>query len=65
MSLKGLQFGVLGGVIFLLMWVYSWDLEISVILFGFGVLFVGVFVLVMLGFIVVGCKLGLGSMGLW
>ena len=65
MSSKGLQFGVSGGAIFLLMWVYSRDLEISAILFGSGVLLVGALVLVTLGLIAVGRKLGSGSMGSW
>ena len=65
MSSKGLQFGVSGGAIFLLMWVYSRNLEISAILFGSGVLLVGALVLVTLGLIAVGRKLGSGSMGSW
>ena len=40
LSSRGLQFGASGGAIFLLMWVYSRDLEISAILFGSGVLLV-------------------------
>lgn len=65
LSSRGLQFGASGGAIFLLMWVYSRDLEISAILFGSGVLLVIALLGVTFGLIAVGRRLGQGAMGSW
>lgn len=65
LSSRGLQFGASGGAIFLLMWVYSRDLEISAILFGSGVLLVVALLCVTYGLIALGRKLGQGAMGSW
>ena len=65
LSSRGLQFGASGGAIFLLMWVYSRDLEISAILFGSGVLLVVALLGVTFGLIAVGRRLGQGAMGAW
>ena len=65
MSSKSLQFLAAGGAIFLLMWTYSQDLKISAILFVSGIALVAGLLLVTLGLIRVGRKLGSGSMGPW
>ncbi|GGF82170.1 ABC transporter permease [Alteromonas lipolytica] len=65
LSSRGLQFGASGGAIFLLMWVYSRDLEISAILFGSGVLLVVALLGVTYGLIALGRRLGQGAMGSW
>ena len=65
LSSRGLQFGASGGAIFLLMWVYSRDLEISAILFGSGVLLVVALLGVTFGLIAIGRRLGQGAMGVW
>lgn len=65
LSSRGLQFGASGGAIFLLMWVYSRDVEISAILFGSGVLLVVALLGVTYGLIALGRKLGQGAMGSW
>ena len=65
LSSRGLQFGASGGAIFLLMWVYSRDLEISAILFGSGVLLVVALLGVTFGLIAIGRRLGQGAMGAW
>ncbi|NVK58324.1 MAG: FtsX-like permease family protein [Alteromonadaceae bacterium] len=65
LSSKGLQFGASGGAIFLLMWIYSRDVEISAILFGSGALLVVALLFVTFGLIAVGRWLGQGAMGAW
>ncbi|MDC8831750.1 ABC transporter permease [Alteromonas gilva] len=65
LSSKGLQFGASGGAIFLLMWIYSRDFEISAILFGSGALLVVALLFVTFGLIALGRRLGQGAMGSW
>ncbi|GGO74627.1 ABC transporter permease [Bowmanella pacifica] len=65
MGSKGLQFGAAGLAIFLLMWAYSGNLKISAILLGSGLLLVVSLMLVTLGLIAIGRKLGQGRMGAW
>lgn len=60
-----IQFGASGVAIFVLMWAYSGDWLISVILLGSGLLLVALLMLVTLGLIMVGRRLGEGRMGPW
>ena len=62
---RTLQFAVSGIAVFLLMWAYSQDLKISAILFGSGVALVAALLLVTLGLIRIGRKLGSAKMGAW
>lgn len=62
---KSLQFLAAGGAIFALMWTYSQELKISAILFASGIALVAGLLLVTLGLIRLGRKLGNGSMGPW
>ena len=64
-SSKALQFFFSGGAVFLLMWVYSGNLRVSSILFVSGVALVLSLLAVTFLLIVVGRKLGSGSMGAW
>ncbi|MBU3022500.1 ABC transporter permease [Aestuariibacter sp. A3R04] len=63
LSAKSLQFFAAGGAIFCLMWMYSQDLKISAILFASGCALVAGLLLVTLGLIRLGRRLGSGSMG--
>lgn len=65
LSSKGIQFLSAGSAIFLLMFAYSRNLEISLILFVSGVALVVGLVAVTYGLILIGRKLGAGSMGPW
>ncbi|MBU2977469.1 FtsX-like permease family protein [Alteromonas sp. C1M14] len=62
---KSLQFLAAGGAIFALMWTYSQDLKISAILFISGIALVAGLMVVTVGLIRIGRKLGSGSMGPW
>ncbi|RDV24273.1 cell division protein FtsX [Alteromonas aestuariivivens] len=62
---RTLQFVASGGAVFLLMWAYSRDLSISMILFASGIALVAGLMAVTFGLISVGRKLGSGSMGPW
>nr|WP_040520347.1 FtsX-like permease family protein [Glaciecola punicea] len=64
-SSKVLQFALSGGAVFLLMWVYSGNLKISGILFAGGIVLVASLLLMTHVLIIVGRKLGSGSMGAW
>jgi putative ABC transport system permease protein len=64
-SSKFLQFVFSGGAIFLLMWVYSGNVRISGILFAGGIVLVVSLLLMTYLLILVGRKLGSGSMGAW
>lgn len=64
-SSKFLQFAFSGGAVFLLMWVYSGNLKISGILFSGGIVLVVSLLLMTHVLIIVGRKLGSGSMGAW
>ena len=65
MSSRTLQFGAAGSAIFLLMWAYSQDLKISAILFASGIVLVAGLLVMTYGLILLGRKLGSGSMGAW
>jgi putative ABC transport system permease protein len=65
LSSKALQFATSGMAVFLLMWVYSQNLKISAILFISGVILVGLLLGVTHVLIMLGRKLGSGSMGSW
>ncbi|WP_218312257.1 ABC transporter permease [Alteromonas antoniana] len=65
MSSRTLQFGAAGSAIFLLMWAYSQDLKISAILFASGIALVAGLLVMTYGLILLGRKLGSGSMGAW
>ncbi|OFC69340.1 ABC transporter permease [Alteromonas confluentis] len=65
MSSRTLQFLAAGGAIFLLMWTYSRDIKLSAILFVSGIALVAGLLLVTMGLIRVGRKLGTGKMGPW
>ncbi|MDN4501136.1 FtsX-like permease family protein [Alteromonadaceae bacterium BrNp21-10] len=65
MSARFIQFLASGSAIFLLMWAYSGNLRISLILFVCGVLLVLGLLLVTMGLIRVGRKLGQGNIGPW
>ncbi|MCU7555280.1 FtsX-like permease family protein [Alteromonas sp. ASW11-19] len=64
-SSRTLQFGASGSAVFLLMWAYSQDLTISAILFASGVVLVAGLLVMTYGLILLGRKLGSGSMGPW
>lgn len=65
LSSKFLQFAFSGGAVFILMWVYSGNLKISSILFAGGIVLVVSLLLMTHVLIIVGRKLGSGSMGAW
>ena len=65
LSSKALQFTTSGMAVFLLMWVYSQDLMISAILFVSGIILVVLLLGVTHVLILLGRKLGSGSMGAW
>ena len=64
-SSRVIQFIASGGAIFILMWAYSQNFTISVILFSTGILLVLALLLVTYGLIWLGRKLGQGKMGAW
>lgn len=64
-SSKFLQFAFSGGAVFMLMWVYSGNLKISSILFSGGIVLVLSLLAMTHLLIIVGRKLGSGSMGAW
>ncbi|MGB3726598.1 MAG: FtsX-like permease family protein, partial [Glaciecola sp.] len=64
-SSKALQLLFSGSAVFLLMWVYSGNLKISSILFASGVVLVLSLLAMTHLLIIVGRKLGSGSMGAW
>lgn len=63
LSARSLQFFAAGGAIFGLMWMYSQDLKISAILFASGCALIAGLLVVTVGLIRLGRKLGSGSMG--
>ena len=65
MRSRSIQFIASGGAIFVLMWAYSQDLKISLILFLSGVLLVTGLLGATYLLIAVGRKLGSGKMGAW
>lgn len=65
LSSKFLQFLFSGGAVFMLMWVFSGNLKISSILFSGGIVLVLSLLAMTHVLILVGRKLGSGSMGAW
>lgn len=65
LSSRLIQFIASGGAIFLLMWAYSQNLEVSAILFVSGIVLVLGLLAVTYGLIWLGRKLGQGRMGAW
>lgn len=65
LSSRIIQFIASGGAIFILMWAYSENVKISVILFCSGVLLVLALLLVTYGLIWLGRTLGQGKMSAW
>ncbi|GAC14706.1 ABC transporter permease [Aliiglaciecola lipolytica] len=65
MSSRVLQFSATGTAILLLMWAYSQNLKISLILFVSGIVLVSALLIITYGLIAVGRKLGQGKMGAW
>lgn len=65
MSSRIVQFGAMGSAILVLMWAYSQDIKISLILFVSGIVLVCALLVVTYGLIWVGRKLGQGKMGAW
>ncbi|TDF41411.1 FtsX-like permease family protein [Alteromonadaceae bacterium M269] len=65
LSSRLIQFVAAGGAILLLMWAYSNNIVISLILFISGIVLVASLMLVTYGLIWVGRKLGQGKMGAW
>ena len=64
-SSRMIQFLAAGVAILLLMWAYSQNLKLSVILFVAGILLVSSLMLVTYGLIWLGRRLGQGKMGAW
>ena len=64
-SARGGQYLTAGGAILLLMWVYSQNLKISLILFVSGFILVGLLLAATFGLIALGRVLGTGRMGAW
>ena len=64
-SARGGQYISAGGAILLLMWVYSQNLKISLILFVSGLILVGLLLAATFGLIALGRVLGTGRMGAW
>ena len=62
---RSIQFVASGGAIFALMWMYSQDLKISVILFASGAALVAGLLVATYFLIALGRKLGSGKMGPW
>lgn len=65
MSSRIIQFGAMGSAILLLMWAYSQNIKISLILFVSGIALVCALLVVTFALIWVGRKLGQGKMGAW
>ncbi len=65
LSSRSLQFVAAGSAVFILMWAYSQDLQISAILFASGVVLIAGLLAVTFGLIALGRKLGQGRMGAW
>jgi putative ABC transport system permease protein len=65
LSSRALQFVFSGSAVFLLMWTYSQNLKISSILFASGILLVISLLGMTYLLIMIGRKLGSGSMGAW
>lgn len=65
LSSRAFQFLASATGILLLMWAYSGNIKMSLILFGSGVLLVAALMLVTFGLIWIGRKLGQGRMGAW
>lgn len=65
MSSRILQFGATGSAILLLMWAYSQNIKISLILFVSGIVLVCALLVITFGLIALGRKLGQGKMGAW
>ncbi|MDO6693500.1 FtsX-like permease family protein [Aliiglaciecola sp. 3_MG-2023] len=65
MSSRVLQFAATGSAILLLMWAYSQNLQISLILFVSGIVLVCALLAITYGLIALGRKLGQGKMGAW
>ncbi len=65
MSSRIVQFAASGSAILLLMWAYSQNLKISLILFVSGIALVAALLAVTYGLIALGRKLGQGSIGPW
>ncbi|GAA6183836.1 MULTISPECIES: ABC transporter permease [Alteromonadaceae] len=65
MSSRVLQFAATGSAILILMWAYSQNLQISLILFVSGIVLVCALLAITYGLIAVGRKLGQGKMGAW
>ena len=65
LSSRIIQFVASGGAIFTLMWAYSQNFKISLILFTSGILLVLALLVVTYGLIWLGRKLGQGKMGAW
>ena len=65
LSSRAIQFIASGGAIFILMWAYSQNFTISLILFTSGILLVLALLLVTYGLIALGRRLGQGKMGAW
>lgn len=64
-SARGGQYLTAGGAILLLMWVYSQNLKISLILFVSALILVGLLLAATFGLIALGRVLGTGRMGAW
>ena len=64
-SSRGGQYITAGGAILLMMWVYSQNLKISLILFVSGLILVGLLLASTFGLIALGRVLGKGRMGAW
>ena len=64
-SARGGQYLTAGGAILLLMWVYSQNVKISLILFVSGLILVGLLLAATFGLIALGRVLGTGRMGAW
>ncbi|GAA0852925.1 ABC transporter permease [Aliiglaciecola litoralis] len=65
MSSRIVQFGATGSAILLLMWAYSQNIKISLILFVSGIVLVCALLAITYGLIALGRKLGQGKMGAW
>lgn len=65
MSSRVIQFLAAGGAILILMWAYSQNLKISLILFASGIVLVASLLVVTYGLIWLGRRLGKGRMGAW
>ncbi|MCC2615249.1 ABC transporter permease [Aestuariibacter halophilus] len=64
-SARFIQFLAAGSAILILMWAYSQNLRLSLILFLSGIVLVALLLLVTFGLIAVGRRLGQGKIGAW